>query len=119
MPNVVNRLTIAVSLVGLAALAGAAVRGLSNDSPADAGTIGGAPPPQRADSALETQTSRYIVLFKEAPLSTYHGEVAGLPAPQRLAGAQNANSAAAAKSAGGGTGGRVDVRSAQARSYVQ
>ena len=43
MPNVVNRLTIAVSLVGLAALAGAAVRGLSNDSPADAGTIGGAP----------------------------------------------------------------------------
>ncbi|ALN90763.1 S8 family serine peptidase [Lysobacter gummosus] len=119
MPNVVNRLTIAVSLVGLAALAGAAVRGLSNDSPADAGTIGGAPPPQRADSSLETQTSRYIVLFKEAPLSTYHGEVAGLPAPQRLAGAQNANSAAAAKSAGGGAGGRVDVRSAQARSYVQ
>ncbi|MGH8082390.1 MAG: S8 family serine peptidase, partial [Lysobacter sp.] len=116
MPNVVNRLTIAISLVGLAAFAGAAVRGLSSDAPADAGAIGGAPSPQRAVSGLETQTSRYIVLYKEAPLSTYHGEVAGLPAPQRLAGAQNANSASAAKSTGDG---RVDVRSAQARNYVQ
>lgn len=117
MPNVVNRLTIAISLVGLAALAGAAVRGIGNDTPAKAGSIGGAPPPQRNDSGLETQTSRYIVLYKEAPLSAYHGEVAGLAAPQRLAGAQNANNLSAAKSAG--VVGRVDVRSAQARSYVQ
>ncbi|QWF15312.1 S8 family serine peptidase [Lysobacter capsici] len=117
MPHAVNRLTIAVSLIGLAALAGAAVRGLSSDRPADAGAIGGAPSPQRADSGLETHTSRYIVLYKEAPLSTYHGEIAGLPAPQRLAGAQNANSAAA-RSAGGGTR-RIDVNSAQARSYVR
>ncbi|MEH6417799.1 S8 family serine peptidase [Pseudomonas sp. CGJS7] len=116
MPNVVNRLTIAISLVGLAALAGAAVRGLSGDSPADAGTIGGAPSPQRNDSGLETRSSRYIVLYKEAPVSAYHGDIAGLPAPQRLQGAQNAN-AALAKGAGGSS--RVDVRSAQARGYVQ
>ncbi|MGJ7903283.1 S8 family serine peptidase [Lysobacter sp. 1R34A] len=116
MPTALNRLTVAISLVGLAALAGAAIRGLSNDRPADAGAIGGAPSPNRVHSGLETQTSRYIVLYKEAPLSTYHGEVAGLPAPQRLAGAQNANSAAA-KSAGGAN--RIDVHSAQARSYVR
>ncbi|MBX9402504.1 S8 family serine peptidase [Lysobacter sp. BMK333-48F3] len=114
MPNAVNRLTIAISLIGLAAIAGAAIRGLSDDTPADAGAIGGAPSPSRIDSGLETQTSRYIVLYKEAPLATYAGEIASLPAPQRMAGAQNANSAA-----DGGAPGRLDVRSAQARGYVR
>ena len=115
MAYAVNRLTIAVSLIGLAAIAGAAVHGLSGDTPADAGQIGGAPSPRAAHSGLETHTSRYIVLYREAPLSTYHGDIAGLPAPRRLAGAQNPNSAST-KSAGGG---RIDVNSAQARGYVR
>ncbi len=115
MPNAVNKLTLAIGLVGLAAIAGAAVSRLDRGAPAAAGPVGGAPAPGRADSGLEHRTQRYLVLYKEAPLSTYHGEIAGLPAPQRLAGAQNATTAAA-KGAGGDN--RIDVRSAQARNYI-
>ncbi|SDX27826.1 PA domain-containing protein [Lysobacter enzymogenes] len=117
MPNAKNRLTLAIALglTGLTALAAAAaVSSLSNAPASQSAAVGGAPAPQRA--AADTRADRFLVLYDEAPLSVYNGEVAGLAAPQRLAGAQNANSDAASI-AGGGTA-RIDLRSAQASKYL-
>lgn len=46
----------------------------------------------------------YIVVFKESPLGTYRGEVAGLPAPKRITGKTGKL--------------RLDVKGAQAKNYV-
>ena len=35
-----------------------------------------------AHAAKDTQRGTYLVLFSDAPLGAYHGEVAGLAAPQ-------------------------------------
>ncbi|MEI2429140.1 S8 family serine peptidase [Lysobacter yananisis] len=118
MPNAKNRLTIAIALglSGLTALAAAAaVGGLNRPAASADASVGGAPAPQRAAPA-DSAGQRYVVLYQEAPLSVYNGEVAGLAAPQRVAGAQNANSAAA-RIAGGGNA-RIDVRGAQASRYL-
>src|SRR5690606_18798250 len=50
-------------------------------------------------------SDRYIVVYREQPLATYRGGVAGIAAPARV-------------SARPGVHARVDVRSAGARAYV-
>ena len=56
------------------------------------------------DSTLATLTEKYIVVFDEAPLASYRGEIRGLPAPKSLQGARNSA--------------RIDVHSDEAKQYV-
>lgn len=110
MPKVINRTSIAIAIAGAAAIAGATV-GLSG-SDSDRGlAIGGAPMPSRQADTAVAQYERYIVVYDEAPLSTYKGEVAGLPAPGRLAGVGRVRGSKGRD--------RIDVRSPAAIQYVQ
>ncbi|MFK3650041.1 S8 family serine peptidase [Lysobacter enzymogenes] len=99
-----TKTSIAAAIAAIAAIAGASVT-----LPGAGGTgksIGGAPPPSLAGETSLEQRQRYIVVYNEAPLSAYKGDLRGLPAPRRLA-------------AGTAGVGRIDVHSAAARSYVQ
>ena len=61
-----------------------------------------APPAQGADpSAMESTATRYIVVFREAPLAQYRGGLPGVPVPLTLPGKS-----------------RLDVKSEGARAYV-
>ncbi|WP_057942389.1 S8 family serine peptidase [Lysobacter gummosus] len=113
MSKVFKKTSIALAIAAAAAIAGATVglpgTGSEHDAP-----VGGAPTPSGQNGAAVAQYERYIVVYREAPLSTYKGEVAGLPAPRRLQGAARAQGAMV--SAGSG---RIDVHSAAAMQYVQ
>lgn len=102
----------AALLVGVAAagatvlhFGGGATRALSFGALTRA--FDGSPPTaaQAGGSPLERQTRPYIVVFPEAPVASYKGEVSGLAAP--------------ARATGGSARGRIDMRSAAARQYVQ
>nr|WP_242691093.1 S8 family serine peptidase [Lysobacter enzymogenes] len=105
-----KKTSIALGIAAVAAIAGASVLSLRWGG-ADAVSTGGAPPPARKSANAVSEYQRYIVVYREAPLSTYQGDVKGLPAPQRLA------EAAGLRAAGEG-GARIDVHSAAARGYV-
>lgn len=107
-----QRKWLAASVVAALGAAGATVMHLQPslfaDSPAPAtptaagGPAGAAPP---GGSTLETLAVPHIILLDEAPLASYRGEIAGLAAPARTRTARGP--------------GRIDVRSAPARRYVQ
>lgn len=106
-----SKLAVVCSLTALGAVAGATalkVTGVLPSAPllgsSPAGS--GAPPVQGAAAESETaRGSTYIVVYREAPLASYKGEVAGLDA------------APIAKS--GPARGRMDVNSAEAKRYVR
>lgn len=102
---------IAVAIAATAAVAGAMV-GLPGGAGSGNAAIGAAPTPA-GNSSLESKSQRYIVLYKEAPLSTYKGSLQGFPAPARL----EARGEMTAMS--GPSEGRIDVKSSNARSYVR
>ncbi|KWS02252.1 Serine protease, subtilase family [Lysobacter capsici AZ78] len=106
MQQVFKKTSIALGIAAVAAIAGASVFGLSGGGGAGKAAIGGAPAPSLSGEGTLNQQQRYIVVYREAPLSAYKGELNGLAAPKRL------------PSAVGGAG-RIDVQSAAARSYVQ
>lgn len=63
---------------------------------------------------------RFIVVYREAPLATYRGEIQGLPAPERLpARSARTGTAAATAATTGAAAGRIAVRGARARDYVR
>lgn len=103
--------TLALMLAGAAAAAAAAgmavmQSGAGSRAVADNGVSLAAGGAGSAAAAAERRKLPYIVVYREAPLATYRGGVRGLAAPARDA-------------TGAGTrGGRIDVRSAAARSYV-
>lgn len=114
-----NRWTVGLALGALAAIAGATV--MLGGGVSDAGApIGGAPPASTgANNQLpEQQQRKYIVVYREAPLATYRGEVQGLPAPERMVGEPGVPQMARAAATVAGEG-RVDVRSSRARAYVR
>ncbi|WP_255595142.1 S8 family serine peptidase [Lysobacter sp. BMK333-48F3] len=100
-----KRTSIATAIAAVAAIAGATAM-MSGRESGQSGPIGGAPSPSLASEAALDGYKRYIVVYREAPLSAYKGELRGMPAPKRL------------PSVSGGNG-RIDVQSASARSYVQ
>ncbi|GAA4866306.1 S8 family serine peptidase [Luteimonas vadosa] len=61
-------------------------------------------PAKPATSAAEQAQKMHIVMFREAPLATYGGEISGLPAAPRYNNGKRA--------------GRIDVKSAAAAAYV-
>jgi subtilisin family serine protease len=111
----IKRTWLAASIVAVLGAAGAtAVHVYSTAPKASAGGAGaasggpGGTGKASIGSSTETMdvdTKPYIVVLDEAPLATYRGEVSGLPAPARM------------KSASGST--RINVKSAEARRYVQ
>ncbi|WP_082638854.1 S8 family serine peptidase [Lysobacter antibioticus] len=105
MRKVMKRTSIAAAIAAVAAVAGASAL-MSGRDVGPSGPIGGAPPPPLPSEAALDGYQRYIVVYREAPLGSYKGEVRGLPAPKRLPGTVAGN-------------GRIDVQSAAARSYVQ
>ncbi|QWF15314.1 S8 family serine peptidase [Lysobacter capsici] len=110
MQQVFKKTSIALGIAAVAAIAGASVFALNGGGSAGVAGIGGAPAP--TSSSAERATNRYIVLYKDAPLSAYKGGLQGLPAPARLE-ARGAMTGVAAASEG-----RIDVKSADARNYV-
>ncbi|MGH8081069.1 MAG: S8 family serine peptidase, partial [Lysobacter sp.] len=114
MPKLMTKTSIALAIAAAAAIAGAAV-GLSGADGDSAAPVGGAPVPPAAGTAQTVSgATRYIVVYREAPLSTYKGGLKGLPAPMRLEGFGRARRAVAASAEVG----RVDVQSSAARHYV-
>ncbi|MBT2747501.1 MULTISPECIES: S8 family serine peptidase [unclassified Lysobacter] len=111
MHKVFKKTSIALGVAAVAAMAGASVLSLSGGT-AGSAAIGAAPAPTGV-SSLENKSQRYIVLYKDAPLSTYKGSVQGLPAPARLEGR------GAMTAMSGPSEGRIDVKSANARNYVR
>jgi len=105
MRKVMKRTSIAAAIAAVAAVAGASAL-MSGRDAGPSGPIGGAPPPSLPSEAALDGYQRYIVVYREAPLGSYKGEVRGLPAPKRLPSTVAGN-------------GRIDVQSAAARSYVQ
>ncbi|MET4728175.1 hypothetical protein ABIE09_001982 [Lysobacter enzymogenes] len=104
MRKVMRKTSIAAAIAAVAAVAGAMTMSGGGASPSAA--TGAAPPPSLASEASLDKRQRYIVVYNEAPLSAYKGDLRGLPAPKRLA-------------AGVSGVGRLDVHSAAARGYVQ
>ncbi len=118
--------SLAVGLVALVAIAGAAVLVDSSDSATQSGPLGslssaasavatslglgpaggdaGAMPPATAAAGDAGSQGTFIVVFKEPALGTYEGNVVGMPAPQRRPDARGKL--------------RLDVKGAQARNYV-
>ena len=119
MSTRINRWTIGLALAALAAIAGATVM-LGGASDAGSGAIGGAPPASVGgnNGEPEQQLRKYIVVYREAPLATYRGEVRGLPAPERMPGEAGVPQMARAAATAAGEG-RVDVRSSRAQAYVR
>ncbi|QWP76005.1 S8 family serine peptidase [Lysobacter sp. K5869] len=109
MQKMLKRSSIALGIAAVAAIAGASVMNLGGG--ASSAPVGGAPAPAGKAGKSVGEYERYIVVYREAPLSTYQGDVQGLPAPQRLAEVAGARGA-------GANGARIDVHSAAARSYV-
>lgn len=101
-----KKTSIAAAIAAAAAAAVAGAMTMSGTTTGPGRAIGGAPAPSLQGEATLDQRQRYIVVYREAPLSTYKGELRGLPAPKRLP-------------AKVGQSGRIDVHSAAARSYVQ
>lgn len=102
---------LACALVASAAVAGVlgvrstgAASGVTGGgaAAAAAGSKGGASAP-----ATARNSDTWIVVYREAPLAGYRGDVQGFAAPPRLAAKR-----------GGPAKARIDVRSAQARAYV-
>lgn len=120
MSTRINRWTIGLALGALAAIAGAAVMLGGGVSDAGSGPIGGAPPATSGanNGEPEQQLRKYIVVYREAPLATYRGEVRGLPAPERMPGEAGVPQMARAAATAAGEG-RVDVRSSRAQAYVR
>ncbi len=87
-----DKLKLALAAAALTIMAGVSAQG-----------VGPAQPTPGPSGAAQAPTA-HIVVFQEAPLATYRGERAELPAPPRHA--------------SGKRKGRVDVSSAQARGYV-
>lgn len=108
-----QRKWLAMSIVAALGAAGATVMylqqsGAVTDGPKSspqAGDPHGIAPSIAGGSTMDTQPRPHIVVLSEAPLASYRGGISGLAAPARM------------KSARGGT--RIDVRSAQAKRYVQ
>ncbi|MDQ3495011.1 MAG: S8 family serine peptidase [Pseudomonadota bacterium] len=118
--------SLAVGLVALVAIAGAAVLVDSSDSATQSGPLdtlssaasavaaslglgpaggdAGAMPPAAAAAGDAGSQGTFIVVFKEPALGTYEGDVVGMPAPQRRPDARGKL--------------RLDVKGAQARNYV-
>lgn len=117
MQKFLSKTSIALAIAAAAAIAGASALMSGGDAARD-DAIGGAPPPSTSSSkkhgsslpALPTQ--RYIVVYREAPLSTYGGELKGLPAPQRLSAAASIAGSDSAPPA------RIDVHGRAARNYL-
>lgn len=112
MQKVLKKSSIALGIAAVAAIAGASVFGLTGKGGAGPAAIGGAPAPA-GKASQEAKSNRYIVLYREAPLSSYKGGVRGLPAPERLEGR------GAMTAMSGPSEGRIDVQSANARNYVR
>ncbi|RDZ27980.1 S8 family serine peptidase [Lysobacter silvisoli] len=111
-----NRWTVGLALGALAAIAGASVM-LGGGFGASAPSVGGAPPAAAGGGGnMEQQLRTYIVVYREAPLATYRGEIRGLAAPERLP-ADGAPQMARAQATAAGEG-RVNVHSASARAYL-
>jgi hypothetical protein len=112
----VKKSTLALLLAGSAALAAAAgmaamqQAGGGSRTIAAVGASSATGRPASTGAAAERHNTTYIVVYREAPLATYRGDVRGLAAPARLAARTGATGASGR--------GRVDVRSAAARAYV-
>ncbi|ALN91538.1 S8 family serine peptidase [Lysobacter gummosus] len=106
--------TLAMALAGSATLAAAAVGAIAmrDASPAWSAALGGTRlaagggSGAKSDQATPSPRTPYIVVYREEPLASYRGGVRGFAAPARL------------RSATGMSGGKLDVSSAAARSYV-
>lgn len=107
-----QRKWLAASIIAALGAAGATVMHFHQSSsgaddpqsPAQAGGPGGVPPAAAGGSTMDTAPRPHIVVLSEAPLASYRGGITGLAAPTRLQGAR---------------AGRIDVRGAPARRYVQ
>ncbi len=87
--------SLGATLCGLAALASSAP----------------ATPPAATGSEFEQLPRKFIVVYREAPLATYQGDIKGLPAPQHVV--RRAVGGASQASA------RIDARSGAAQAYVR
>lgn len=109
----IKRKWLAASIVAALGAAGATVMHIQRSAEGGDGTAGasqssatgGSTASTPGGSTPETYTEPYIVVMTEAPLASYRGGVSGLAAPSRMT--------------GGRGGSRLDVRSANARRYVQ
>lgn len=71
----------------------------------------GATPSGPSSNTIEQAPRKFIVVYRDAPLASYKGELRGLPAPSRL---QRRTPTSAAQS-----GARMDVNSGTAKAYVR
>jgi hypothetical protein len=111
---------LGIAMCALMAAAGAAVLsmpsgGRSVDSIAASAVRPGGVVSNANPDGREEALSRYIVVYREDALAGYHGDIAGLPAPPTIA----ATTSAGARSFGARGKRRMDVRSPQARGYLQ
>lgn len=86
------------------ALATAALTLMAGASAQSDGPIQAPPSSNKAADSSNQGPKEHIIVFREAPLATYRGEIKGLAAPPRHA--------------NGKRKGRIDVKSAQAKAYV-
>ncbi len=108
-----QRKWLAVSIAAALGAAGATVIHLQQSgsgsgapsAPVQAGGPAGSLPAAPGGSTMDRLTRPHIVVLSEAPLASYRGGIAGLAAPARMKTGRGA--------------GRVDVRGAAAKRYVQ
>lgn len=100
-----KQISIAVALAAAAvtALAFAAMK-MPREEAGNSGPVGGAPPPSLSTGS-GSDAVRYVVVYREAPLSAYRGQSGYLPAPAR-------------QQAGPAGRGRLDVHGNGARAYL-
>ena len=101
-PSTLNMSSLAAAIAGGSAQGAASSAGAGAASGASGG---GNAAPGALGSGEGTLTNRYIVVYRDEPLATYTGDIAGLPAPERVRNRVGQS--------------RIAVNGARARNYVR